>query len=65
MIPVNEVRQACGISEPAKSVQILFRGGHGLGVWVLELARLLRSGSLEGRGLGIWMGTFPQLEDGF
>ena len=36
LIPVNEVRQACGISEPAKSVQILFRGGHGLGVGVLE-----------------------------
>ena len=34
--PVNEVRKACGITEPAKSVQILFRGGHGLGVWDLE-----------------------------
>ena len=30
--PVNEVRKACGIPEPAKCVQILFRGGHGLGV---------------------------------
>ena len=36
LIPVNEVRKACGIPEPAKSVQILFRGGHGLGVWDLE-----------------------------
>ena len=35
LIPVNEVRKACGIPEPAKSVQILFRGGHGLGVWKL------------------------------
>ena len=31
LILVNEVRKACGIPEPAKSVQILFRG-HGLGV---------------------------------
>ena len=26
LIPVNEVRKACGIPEPAKSVQILFSG---------------------------------------
>ena len=32
LIPVNEVRKACGIPEPAKSVQILFRGGYGLGL---------------------------------
>ena len=36
LIPVNEVRKACGIPEPAKSVRILFRGGYGLGVWDLE-----------------------------
>ena len=30
----------------------------------LRLTRLLRSGSLEGSGLGIWMGTFPRLEGG-
>ena len=35
LILVNEVRKACGIPEPANSVQILFRG-HGLGVWDLE-----------------------------
>ena len=52
LIPVNEVRKACGIHEPAKSVLILFRGGHGLGVWILRHIRLLRSGSLEGRGWG-------------
>ena len=32
LLPVNEVRQACEAPEPAKSVQILFRGQHGLGV---------------------------------
>ena len=31
-VPVNEVKQACEAPEPAKSVQILFRGQHGLGV---------------------------------
>ena len=35
LIPVNGVSKACGILEPVKSVQILFRGGHGLGVWDL------------------------------
>ena len=56
LIPVNEVRKACGIPEPAKSVQILFRGGHGLGVWDLEAPTTLaqwfsggkQGGSLEG-----------------
>ena len=58
LIPVNEVRKACGIPEPAKSVQILFRGGHGLGVWDLEVfTRLLRSGSLEGRGVEMYFST--------
>ena len=35
LILVTEVRQACEAPEPAKSVQILVRGGHGLGVWNL------------------------------
>ena len=35
LILVNEVRQACEAPEPAKSVQILFRGRRGLGVWKL------------------------------
>ena len=56
LIPVNEVRKACGISEPAKSVQILFRGGHGLGVWDLQAHTTLaqwfsggkRGGDLDG-----------------
>ena len=46
----------CGISEPAKSVQILFRGGHGLGVCDLEAHTTLaqwfsggkRGGDLDG-----------------
>ena len=52
LIPVNEVRKACGIPEPAKSVQILFRGGHGLGVWDLEahttLAQWFSGGKRDG-----------------
>ena len=35
LLPVYEVRQVCEAPEPAKSVQILFRGQHGLGVWKL------------------------------
>ena len=34
LIPVTEVRQACEAPEPAKIVQILFRGEHG--PWSLE-----------------------------
>ena len=34
----TEVRQACESPAPAKSVQILFHGEHGLGVWKLALA---------------------------
>ena len=64
LIPVNEVRKPCGIPEPAKSVQILFRGAVVLEFGILRLTRLLRSGSLEGRVVGIWMGTFPRLEGG-
>ena len=36
LIPANEVSKACVSPEPVKSVQILFRGGHGLGVWDIE-----------------------------
>ena len=36
LIPANEVSKACVPPEPVKSVQILFRGGHGLGVWDIE-----------------------------
>ena len=56
LIPVNEVRKPCRIPEPVKSVQILFRGGHGLGVWDLEAHMTLsqwfcggkRGGDLDG-----------------
>ena len=67
LIPVNEVRKACGIPEPVKIVQILFRGGHGtvLEFGILRLTRIFRSGSLEGRGVVIWMGTFPRLVGAF
>ena len=41
LIPVGEVRQACKAPEPAKSVQILFRGQHGLGVWKLAAEQSL------------------------
>ena len=53
LIPVNEVRKACGIPEPAKSVQILFRCGHDLGVWDLEAHTTLSqwfSGGKRGEG---------------
>ena len=36
LIPANEVGKACVPPEPVKSVLILFRGGHGLGVWDIE-----------------------------
>ena len=52
LIPVNEVRQACVIPEPVKSVQILFRGGHGLGVWVLEANTTLAQWFFGGKRVG-------------
>ena len=52
LIPVNEVRQACGIPEPAKSVQILFRGAHGLGVWDLEAHTTLAQWFSGGKRVG-------------
>ena len=65
LIPVNEVRKASGIPEPAKSVQILFRGGHGLGVWGLEAHTTLAHWFSGGkRSVVMWMGTFPRLEGG-
>ena len=56
LIPANEVSKACVPPEPVKSVQILFRGGHGLGVWDLEPHTTLaqwfsggqKGGSLDG-----------------
>ena len=41
LIPVPEVRQACVTPEKAKSVQILFRGQHSLGVWKLAAEQSL------------------------
>ena len=58
----TEVRQVCETPEPAKSVQILFRGEHGLGVWKLALSSLLRIGILGGGRLEIWVSTLPPLE---
>ena len=53
LIPVNEVSKACVPPEPVKSVQILFRGGHGLGVRDLEahttLAQWFSGGKKGGR----------------
>ena len=58
LISVNEVRQARKAPEPAKSVQILYRGQHGLGVWKLPAEQSLPEwysgrklvGELEGYG---------------
>ena len=61
LIPVNEVRQACGISEPAKSVQILFCGGHGLGAWVLEAYTTLAQWFFGGKRVGDEEGYFSTL----
>ena len=61
LIPVNEVRQACGISEPAKSVQILFRGGHGLGVWVLEARTTLAQWFFGWKRVGDMDGYFSTI----
>ena len=52
--------KACGIPEPVKSVQILFRGGHGLGVWDLEAHTTLAqwfSGGKIGGDLGGYFST--------
>ena len=61
LIPVTEVRQACEAREPAKSVQTLFRGEHGLAVWKLaaeqSLAEWYDGRKLAGR-LGGYFATF-------
>ena len=58
LIPVTEVRQACEAQEPAKSVQIRFRGEHGLGVWKLAAEQSLAEWYFwEGSWSGAWTGT--------
>ena len=56
LIPITEVRQACEAPEPAKSVQILFCGEDGLGVWKLaaeqSLAHWYSGGGETGREVG-------------
>ena len=58
LIPITEVRQACEAPEPVKSVQILSRGEHGLGVWKLateqSLAHWYSGRKLDGRLDGWW-----------
>ena len=62
LIPVTEVRQACETAEPAKSVQILVRGEHGVGVCKLAAEQSLADwySGVEAR-LEVWMGTLPPL----
>ena len=55
----TEVRQARETPEPAKSVQILFRGEHGLGVWKLAAEQSLEDWYCR---LEIWVVTLPPLE---
>ena len=62
LVPVNEVRQACEAPEPAKSVQILFRGQHGLGVWKLAAEQSFAEWYSGGELVGDWRGTVPRLE---
>ena len=62
LIPANEVRQACEAPEPAKSVQILFRGQQGLGVGNWRLSSLLRSGILGRSWSGVGWVLLPRLE---
>ena len=64
LIPVNEVRKACGIPEPAKSVQILFRGGQGLGVWDLEAHTTLAQWFSGGKRGGDMDGYFSKIVGG-
>ena len=58
LIPVTEVRQACEAPEPAKSVQILFRGEHGLGVWKLAAEQSLAESYSGGKLVGGLDGYF-------
>ena len=48
--------------EPVKSVQILFRGEHGLGVQNLAADQSLAHWYSGGYWTGGWMGTLPWLE---
>ena len=60
LIPANEVSKACVSPEPVKSVQILFRGGHGLGVWDIEPHMTLTqwfSGGKQGGNLDGYFST--------
>ena len=60
LIPANEVSKACVSPEPVKSVQILFRGGHGLGVWDIEPHMTLMqwfSGGKQGGNLDGYFST--------
>ena len=61
LIPVNEARKACVPPEPAKSVQILFRGRHGLGVWVLEADKTLAQWFFGGKRVGDEDGYFSTI----
>ena len=60
LIPANEVAKACVPPEPVKCVQILFRGGHGLGVWDIEPHMTLAqwfSGGKQGGSLDGYFST--------
>ena len=60
LIPANEVSQACVSPEPVKSVQILFRGGHGLGIWDIQPHMTLTqwfSGGKQGGNLDGYFST--------
>ena len=61
LILVTEVRKACGIPEPAKSVQILFLGRHGLGVWDLEAHTTLAQWFSGGKRGGDMDGYFSTI----
>ena len=56
-----EVRQACETPEPAKSVQILFRGEHGLGVWKLAAEQSLADWYSGERHVGDLGGYFATI----
>ena len=57
----TEVRQACEPPEPAKSVQILFRGEHGLGVWKLAAEQSLADSYSGRRQVGDLGGYFATI----
>ena len=57
----TEVRQACETPEPAISVQIVFRGEHGLGVWKLSAEQSLADWYCGGRQFGDLGGYFATI----